>query len=206
MPKVTFEPYQVTADAYPYETILELAMRLGIHINASCGGLGACGKCKVILEKGEVQGEKVDGIYYKACTTVPLTDVVIRIPVESKYDRKALLRKDRVLAKAIERKESFPLYSPLNWASLSLKPPSLEDNMPDLSRVLLALKPSVGDNFKVELEFLRKLPHVLRAQAFRATFFWYEDPFTGYKLLFDLDKPEISPLGVAIDLGTTTCS
>ncbi|MCC6025799.1 MAG: ASKHA domain-containing protein [Caldimicrobium sp.] len=204
MPKVTFEPYQVTADAHPYETVLELAMRLGIHINASCGGLGACGKCKVILEKGEVQGEKVDGVYYKACTTLPLTDVVIRIPVESKYDRKALLRKDRVLAKAIERKESFPLSSPLNWASLSLKPPSLEDNMPDLSRVLLALKPYVGDNFKVELEFLRKLPHVLRAQAFRATFFWYEDPFTGYKLLFDLDKPEISPLGVAIDLGTTT--
>ena len=56
MPKVTFEPYQATADAFPAETILEIAMRLGIHINASCGGLGACGKCKVILEKGDVQG------------------------------------------------------------------------------------------------------------------------------------------------------
>jgi len=203
MPKVTFEPYQATADAFPAETILEIAMRLGIHINASCGGLGACGKCKVILEKGDVQGEKIDGVYYKACTTVPLSDVVVRIPVESKFDRKALLRKDRILAKAIERKESFALASPLKWRTLVLNPPSLEDNIPDLSRVLHALKAD-GENFRVELEFIRKLPYVLRAQNFSATFFWYEDLFAGRKVLFDLGKPETKPLGVAIDLGTTT--
>jgi len=204
MPKVTFEPHQITVDALPHETVLELAMRVGVHINASCGGLGACGKCKIILEKGEAKGEKVDGVYYKACTTIPLSDIVVRIPVESKYDRKALLRKDRVLAKAIERKESFLLSSPLRWATLKLSPPTLDDNMPDLSRVLLSLKKEVGENLRVELDFLKKLPHVLRASNFTATFFWYEDPFSGAKVLFDVEGGECRALGVAIDLGTTT--
>jgi ferredoxin len=29
-------------------------MEAGVHINASCGGEGVCGKCRVIIEDGNV--------------------------------------------------------------------------------------------------------------------------------------------------------
>ena len=33
-------------------------MEAGIHINASCGGRGTCGKCKVKILKGSVDSPK----------------------------------------------------------------------------------------------------------------------------------------------------
>lgn len=71
MPRVLFQPYQIEAEILPDETVIDLAMRLGIHINASCGGIGVCNKCKVFLESGEAKGEKIEDIYYKACTLYP---------------------------------------------------------------------------------------------------------------------------------------
>ena len=51
MPRVKFLPYEVEVESEPGETIIETAMRTGIHINASCGGMGVCNKCKVIVEE-----------------------------------------------------------------------------------------------------------------------------------------------------------
>ncbi len=39
------------------ETILKAAMDADVHINASCGGSGSCGKCRVVIEEGEVERE-----------------------------------------------------------------------------------------------------------------------------------------------------
>ena len=36
------------------ETVLEAAMKAGIHINASCGGNGVCGKCRIAIRSGRV--------------------------------------------------------------------------------------------------------------------------------------------------------
>ena len=33
-------------------SVIKAARLAGIHINASCGGSGVCGKCRVILESG----------------------------------------------------------------------------------------------------------------------------------------------------------
>lgn len=38
---------------HPGLTILEFAQKIGVKINASCGGIGKCGKCIVKIEKGE---------------------------------------------------------------------------------------------------------------------------------------------------------
>ena len=46
--KVKFLPNNVEIDVFKEgENLLKIAMAAGIHINASCGGIGACGKCKV---------------------------------------------------------------------------------------------------------------------------------------------------------------
>ena len=51
MPKIRFLPYEVEVEALPDESILETAMRCGVYIDALCGGMGSCNKCKIIVEE-----------------------------------------------------------------------------------------------------------------------------------------------------------
>lgn len=204
MAKVTFLPYQIEEEIFGEETILDLAMRLGIHINASCGGIGACNKCKILVEKGSVKGEKIDEIYFKACACYPLTDVIVRIPVESQYDRRALLRKVR--AQAIERREELNLDSPIKKIFLQLPPPTIEENTPDLERLLGGLKKIGLEKVIFPANLLSKLPYVLREKNFQITLTLFIDPNSSLQYIVDIEPGDttFSTLGVAMDLGTTT--
>ena len=54
--KVRFEPFGAEVEAQAGDRLLDLALEAGVHINASCGGEGVCGKCRVHLESGNVEG------------------------------------------------------------------------------------------------------------------------------------------------------
>ncbi|MCS7199070.1 MAG: ASKHA domain-containing protein [Caldimicrobium sp.] len=204
MPRVLFLPFQVEEEVFPDETIIDVAMRLGIHINASCGGLGTCNKCKVIVESGEVKGERIEEIYYKACTLKPIADVVIRIPVESRYDRRALIRKNR--AQALERVEKIPLNPPIKKLYLELTSPTIEDNTPDLERLFFALKEKGYEEVRIPPELLRGLPYILRKGDFKITLTLFNEGLSKGVIITDIEAGDTreNNLGVAIDLGTTT--
>ncbi|MFN3568002.1 MAG: ASKHA domain-containing protein, partial [Caldimicrobium sp.] len=204
MSKVLFLPYEIEEEILPEESVLELAMRLGIHINASCGGIGACNKCKVIVEKGDFKGERIDGNYYKACTLYPRSDLIIRIPIESHYDRKALLRKIR--AKAVERTEELTLSPLLKKIFLALSPPTIEENTPDLERLLGELKTKGIEKPILLSHLLKKLPYLLREKNFQVTLSILEDPFYPVSFITEIEAGDTTKnaLAVAIDLGTTT--
>ena len=63
MPKVTFLPENVTVEfesgklPYAYhgleESILDVALNFGIHLEHACGGNNACTTCHVVVKKGE---------------------------------------------------------------------------------------------------------------------------------------------------------
>ncbi|MCP4673210.1 MAG: 2Fe-2S iron-sulfur cluster binding domain-containing protein, partial [Desulfobacula sp.] len=53
---VEFLPHNIKVEVEENESLIRAAMEAGVHINASCGGGGVCGKCRVLLEKGSVQG------------------------------------------------------------------------------------------------------------------------------------------------------
>ena len=53
--RITFLPHTISIEAPSGSTIIQAALDAGVHINASCGGEGVCGKCRVIIESGEVQ-------------------------------------------------------------------------------------------------------------------------------------------------------
>lgn len=109
---IEFSPSGRKALASGSDTIMDAAMSCGVYINASCRGLGRCGKCKVTVIKGIVRTkEPVDenGLYV-ACRTYPLSDLKVfapdtsTLPEHQSVDRveevrnKPLLRKDASLA------------------------------------------------------------------------------------------------------------
>jgi uncharacterized 2Fe-2S/4Fe-4S cluster protein (DUF4445 family) len=99
--KVTFLPHNISIEMDAGQTVIRAAMEAGVHINASCGGDGVCGKCRVIVEHRERskggsrehldQQDREKG-YRLACKAQLTEDVVIRIPVESAVDTSALMR------------------------------------------------------------------------------------------------------------------
>ena len=59
---------------------------------AICGGEGSCGKCRVIVQKGEVEGESTEFLtrdeirrgYVLACQVRPRSDLEVEVPPESR--------------------------------------------------------------------------------------------------------------------------
>jgi uncharacterized 2Fe-2S/4Fe-4S cluster protein (DUF4445 family) len=51
---VSFLPHDKEVTVEEGQSLIRAAMDAGVHINASCGGEGICGKCRVIIESGEV--------------------------------------------------------------------------------------------------------------------------------------------------------
>ena len=93
--RLTFKPYDLTVDVPEGENLLRAAVAAGVHINASCGGEGVCGKCKILLESGDLDSTRSGLLsdeewnlgYRQACQSRVQGDVVVRIPPESLLDR-----------------------------------------------------------------------------------------------------------------------
>lgn len=49
---VKFTPLGTAAEARPNETVLDTARRAGAPIGNSCGGVGVCGRCRVLVLAG----------------------------------------------------------------------------------------------------------------------------------------------------------
>lgn len=204
--KIKFLPYNIEVESLPKETLIEIAMRYGIHINANCGGSGVCNKCKVIIEKGEVEGEILENNVYKACTTYPKSDLIIRIPVESDIDKRIIFQKTKRKAPFFLKKIEKKLSSPFKKLYLELRPPTIEENFSDYIRLSKALEQRGIYEPEVSLSFLQKLPYILRQKDFKITLNLYYHPKKNKYYLIDVESGhQLSPnLGVAVDLGTTT--
>ncbi len=206
MYKIKFLPYNVEVESLSEETLIEIAMRNGIHINASCGGSGVCNKCKIIIEYGKVEGEILENNFYKACKTYPKSDLIVRIPVESDVDRRAIFQRTKRKApfffKKIEKRPS----SPFKKLYLELSAPIIEENYPDYTRLKKAFEQKNIYDPEVSLFFLQKLPYMLRNKDFKVTLSFYYHPKKNRYYLIDIESGNrlSSNLGVAIDLGTTT--
>ncbi len=210
MPKVTFLPANVVVDVSTEENLLKAAMGAGIHINASCGGAGVCNKCRIFVEEGQVKGEELPEGGWKACATTPVTDVVVRVPVESQMDRKALTRplarKAAAWIKVHGEKLSVSSEPAITKRLLEVPEPSVTDNLSDLGRI----RREVGQSFHLEVDsqVLYKLPYSMRDGNWRVTASFMETSIPGHKRLIRVEPGDKTKgqHGVCIDIGTTTVS
>ncbi len=214
MPKITFLPTNSTIDVPSDENLLKAAMRAGVHVNASCGGAGVCNKCRIFVESGQVKGEELPDGGWKACATYPLTDVTIRVPVESEMDRKALARPGA--AKAVSwisthgASVKWRLHPAVAKIKLDLPEPSLQDHESDLSRLRRELGQGhfQGISFNVDSQVLYTLPESLRSSGWNVTASIMEGRKSDVRRLIRVEPGDClsQHYAVAVDIGTTTVS
>ena len=95
--KINFEPSGNIAEGLSSESILASAQKNGVYtIDAPCGNMGKCGKCKVKIVDGKVSpitdeekslltGAEIEANIRLACVVKPLSDVTIFVPQESSH-------------------------------------------------------------------------------------------------------------------------
>jgi len=221
--KIVFLPHETEIEVPPGETIIHAAMEAGVHVNASCGGEGVCGKCRVLIEEGEVKGgisEKLsrqdqERGYRLACQAVAQSDLVVRIPVESSLDASVLRRlmTPRKTARIRtmnfdELKEKGLFVAPVEKIFLQLPPPTAQDNLSDITRLISYLNVKHGEHrLDVALPVIRKIPDVIREKDFEVT-------ATLVRPVRDVGKTRLINVqagdttgrsyAIAMDIGTTT--
>jgi len=173
---VYFSPDNVDIVVEAGTNLLEAAINAGVHINASCGGAGVCGTCKVLIEKGEVEStrtEKISAVEFEhgirqACQSRVVTDLTVYIPAESRLEKAVLSREGKRVSEVLATGWRFR--PPLNKCYVELPPPTADDNTSDLSRLLRGLKKQCNlINLWVDFEVVKNLPRVLRRGDWKVT-------------------------------------
>ncbi len=203
--EVIFQPEGKRVTVPFGSTILEAAKSAGVDLISICGGRGICGKCKVIVEGGEVSPltqierkllselERSMG-YRLACQTSILSQVlVIKIPEESRTGKQRL---------QVEGIETPVKIEPLvKKYFVKIKKPSLQDIRSDFDRLVEELKRTYGlEGLKITYDVLRRLPLILRESDWEVTVvIWNEDTIIDLEMGNSVNRI----FGYAVDIGTT---
>ena len=220
---VKFLPYDTQTEVADGDTVIRAALEAGVHVNASCGGEGVCGKCRVLIEEGTVEGgiseqlsdEEREQGYRLACRSAVKSDLVVRIPVESTIDS-AVLKMQAAPRRTAhiremnfeELKEKGLFVAPVEKKYLKLPGPTARDNLPDITRLISYLQIEHDEHrLDVTLALIRKIPQVIREDNFKAT-------ATLVRPVRDVGKTRIINIqpgdttaqnyAIAMDIGTTT--
>ena len=220
---ILFLPHNIKVPAGKGDNLIRVAMEAGVHINASCGGEGVCGKCRVIIEDGSVGGgitEKLDKKdiekgHRQACLSEVLSDLVVRIPIESEIDTgvfnlQEMPRKTaRIWEMNLEELKDKGLFMPpVEKKYLELPEPTTYDNLPDVTRLISFLKAKYDEHrLVVNIPVMRIISDVLRQADFKVTATLARPVHSGRKTHIIHVQPGDTTdrnYAIAVDIGTTT--
>jgi len=205
-------------------TLLSDAIVLaGLGLNLPCGGQGRCGRCKVIVEKGQFKRPSTSRLsptemeqgYTLACQTQVEDDLQVFVPPQEAIVRQLPSEKSAAKVPAMPLECDWQTHPIVRTLLLYIEAPSLADNTSDFERLKRELARQHGiKDLKANLPVLRKLAGVLRdSQSTNNT--WQvtvvldmgRQPLgSAPPLLLDLypgDRTQ-KVLGAAVDIGTTS--
>lgn len=227
MYKVTFkfeDGSQVENYATEGETLLELAQKSNVVIDAPCSGNASCGKCKIKLLEGQMESKKTRHItddefdqgWRLACISELTNDVEVLVPdiasaFKSRMKVADLSSKDEIQIFQ-QTKESIEfagidLHNSLDVVEVTMDPPSLDDTMPDNERLARALRKYMNlKTVRFPYSVLLKMPDVLRESDFTVKCVIRTTPDDMF--VYDIFPKDYDVVigGLAIDIGTTTVS
>jgi uncharacterized 2Fe-2S/4Fe-4S cluster protein (DUF4445 family) len=210
--KVKLSPAEKEIEVPTGTLISEAIQNAGLEFAQPCGGQGRCGRCAVIID-GEgarrrstirLSADDLEAGYALACQTVIEGDVIVTIPEQEEVVRRLVTDKS---AKKIGI--PFP-YDPesmqtVRAVQITLDEPTLDDNRDDVSRLETKLATLGYQSIDIPLLLLRKLGGVLRDSNWSPWVVLETDSEDDQRIrLIDLKPDPVKPLGLAIDIGTTT--
>ncbi|MDD5292607.1 MAG: 2Fe-2S iron-sulfur cluster-binding protein, partial [Candidatus Omnitrophica bacterium] len=180
--KVKFYPDNKSAEAENGSNLLSCAISAGIYINSSCGGDGICGKCRVIVKKGDVQTQATGKIsheerkkgYVLACLSTVHSDAEIEIPAESRLGSEKInvyTKTEHIDSGRALIKDDVFVHSPLaTKLYLDLPQPTLSDRLSDLERLQRGInKIKKVPIMQAGLANIRGLGEILRSSDWKVT-------------------------------------
>ena len=202
-PRVWLNPLNRELEVERGAILLEALRDAGVRIESLCGGKGKCGKCKVILEKGDV--EKVDAEpdkllsfrelaegYHLACMVRLVGDCTFTIPAESRIESpKILVSSELKIDKIDPGVRKFPL------RVLSIKDsPLLIHHRRFQLEGYTGLQPRISDEIYGRIDGIA--PNELHTATLTRT--------GGFPEIIDVQPGDRTDqnYGLAVDMGTTT--
>jgi uncharacterized 2Fe-2S/4Fe-4S cluster protein (DUF4445 family) len=214
---VRFLPSGICAEVPCGSTVLDAARQASIYITSLCGGDGYCGKCRIVVESGEVDAKpttllsrrEVQENVVLACETRVLSDLVVNVPAEHTLDTSQILvdadahRFSELPAAAAGTR--FWHDPPVQKFHLELTHPSIEDSLGDHERLYAAIRtkteaPYMQTGYRV----FQQLPALLRSSGWNVTATVAERWGTREVVQVEPGDTSKNNFGVAIDVGTTT--
>ncbi len=165
-------------------TLLDALREAEVEIGSSCGGLGKCGKCNVLVD-----GEQA--LACKICLASVRDGIIVKVPSvsgRSKILTESACALPKELSPVVVAK-----HIRLSKPTMHLKPADLD-----------ALRGALPGHAHVRLDsaLLAKLPSKMRSYDW--DFYAIVAEWDGGARLLDIVKEEPDILGIAVDIGTTT--
>lgn len=210
---VTFLPDNKSVVVDMETTLLDAAGKADIYINSSCNGQGACGKCRLIIESGDVEKNNTPLLtdaekeknYVLACQTKILGDIVAKIPEE------AIEKKLKIAGMGKEATNRFSglvkdITPMLVKYPMQLSPPTLDDSISDLDRLKRGLKQGGCDitRLSIGIRVMREIAAAMRNENWRVTASVLQKACSNEVAAIVHGEDGAKSLGLAVDIGTTT--
>ncbi len=214
---IIFQPSGRRGQVEEGTTILEAARKIGVDIEAVCGELIVCGKCRVKIMEGKFQKEDIfssmnnlspldekeekvllrkdsDENIRLACCTKILGDVLVFVPEASRTGKQVVSKAAGVIK--VKLKPAVRKYY------VELPEPNLDDPLGDFERLEETLYKNNPKMKKLTIDYraLQKLPDVLRKSDWKVTATVWNDAEI---IRIEPGQVETS-IGLAVDIGTTS--
>ncbi len=179
------------------DNLLQILRNNGISLDTPCGGKGTCGKCSVrvrgisgdpsVNERRLLGSSRLDMGYRLACSYTITSDIVVYTDDD--------INEAAIIIAGVHRDISI---EPLTGKKyIELVPPDIENQTPDMERLLAASDLETGCDI---LSLLRQLPTLLRASDYKVTVVEAD----GKLISIEPGNTTDSLYGAAFDIGTTT--
>ena len=213
---VVFQPSGLRGRVEEGSTMLEAARKLGVGLEAVCGGKGFCGKCKIRIEEGRFakygitsskksvrttgqacrkvfsQRQIAEG-YRLACQCTLHGDVVVFVPEES--------RKGAQVVRKEATKRDIRVNPAVVDYYIEMDPASLHDTAGDFERISRSLAGMYHlKNLSMDYDVLRAVQDMDRKAGWKITVSVWKN-----SEIIDIKPGRVrKTYGLAVDVGTTT--
>ncbi|MFX1391514.1 MAG: ASKHA domain-containing protein [Promethearchaeota archaeon] len=220
---IDFEPISRRVIISQNTSIYKILTEINIPIRTICGGLGKCGKCKILVQKGKdnlneltnteksiLNQTEIENGWRLACQTkVNLTDMKESTDLKSPQlriflPRYLLLEEFKILTSGTSKGTN--LKPAIQKIYVEVKKPSLNHQKADFERIEeeISYKIKKNKNFKriiPEFNILNKIPSLLRENNHQITMIIYNSTN-----IIDWEPGNTTDdnYGIAFDIGTTT--